>query len=58
MQVAASSTSEAEWSNAVGQEFVVGDNVWALGNILWRIYAEVRPVPLDTSYPRQLYFLA
>lgn len=41
MQVAATTMSEAEWSDGIGKEFVVGDIMWPLANILWRIYAEV-----------------
>jgi len=31
---------DAEWGAAAGRQNVVGDIVWTLGRILWRIYAE------------------
>ncbi|OCF33358.1 hypothetical protein I316_05100 [Kwoniella heveanensis BCC8398] len=40
MQIANSNMSDSEWNAAGGQQHVVGDIVWALGNVLFRIYAE------------------
>lgn len=40
MQVAASSTSDTDRTEGIEREYVIGDNLWPLANILWRIYAE------------------
>ncbi|WVF70602.1 hypothetical protein IAT40_005394 [Kwoniella sp. CBS 6097] len=40
MQIANSNVSESEWNATGNQQHVVGDIVWALGNVLFRIYAE------------------
>ncbi|WVQ97325.1 hypothetical protein IAU59_004436 [Kwoniella sp. CBS 9459] len=40
MQIANSNMSESEWNVAGNQQHAVGDIVWALGNVLFRIYAE------------------
>ena len=49
MQVAASSTSDTDRTEGIEREYVIGDNLWPLANILWRIYAEVSPYVLDKS---------
>ncbi|RSH92915.1 hypothetical protein EHS25_008361 [Saitozyma podzolica] len=41
-QVASSAATSNEWEDIVGREHVVGDVIWPLANILWRIYAERR----------------
>jgi hypothetical protein len=40
-QVASSTAASNEWEEIVGRAHVVGDVIWPLANILWRIYAEV-----------------
>ncbi|WVR05884.1 hypothetical protein IAU60_002910 [Kwoniella sp. DSM 27419] len=40
MQVANASMSDSEWNAAGYEPHMVGDVVWALGNVLFRIYAE------------------
>jgi hypothetical protein len=47
--VASSAATSNEWEDIVGREHVVGDVIWPLANILWRIYAEVseRRCPLS-----------
>ena len=49
MQVAASSTSDTDRTEGIEREYVIGDNLWPLANILWRIYAEVSPYVLDKN---------
>lgn len=44
MQVAATTMNDSDRSDGAGTEFAVRDNAWPLANLLWRIYAEVRPV--------------
>jgi hypothetical protein len=40
-QVASSPVASSEWESEIGRGEFVGDVVWSLANILWRIYAEV-----------------
>lgn len=47
-QVASSTAASNEWEDIVGREHVVGDVIWPLSNILWRIYAGVS----ERCYPR------
>jgi hypothetical protein len=44
MQVAATTMNDSDRSDGAGTEFAARDNAWPLANLLWRIYAEVRPV--------------
>lgn len=41
MQIASANYSADDWSRATSQGEVVGDIMWKLGNMLWRIFAQV-----------------
>jgi hypothetical protein len=41
MQIASTAVPDGEWAGMANRESVPGDNVWSLGRILWRLYAEV-----------------
>lgn len=46
MQIASTSYSADDWSLASSRGPVVGDIMWKLGNMLWRIFAQVGPASL------------
>lgn len=41
MQICAAAVPASEWEEQQGRECMVGDVVWGLSAVLWRIYAEV-----------------
>ncbi|EIW72458.1 hypothetical protein TREMEDRAFT_25778 [Tremella mesenterica DSM 1558] len=38
-QVSSTSLSDSEWVGCMGRDVLVGDIMWGLANVLWRIYA-------------------
>ena len=47
MQIASTSYSLEDWNVAISDGGpVVGDIVWKLANTLWRVFAQVRDLPL------------
>ncbi|WVQ85670.1 hypothetical protein IAT38_007836 [Cryptococcus sp. DSM 104549] len=57
MQVASSHMSAEEWRAAEGEEHVVGDAVWPLANVLFRIYSERKLHSQATDLGRTLEHL-
>ncbi|KAK8865915.1 hypothetical protein IAR55_001063 [Kwoniella newhampshirensis] len=56
-QIATSNMTETEWNEGVGQQHVVGDVIWSLANVLFRIYAERKLHTQSTELQKTLHNL-
>ncbi|TYJ56376.1 hypothetical protein B9479_002924 [Cryptococcus floricola] len=58
IQIASSSMSAEEWESEAAQEHSVGDIIWPLANILFRIYAERKLHTQSTELQKSLHNLS